>query len=220
MSLLEVRAERARTESNVLQLANRIKLLERAEKNARKRIEKARSRAKTIEARREETAAARRRRAAAAAEAERKTLRLSTKLHVEKEQRNHEIERKITEQRERKRAMALTVKAQRSRGEKMRSKSERREDKAMRRRNVATRAQRDLMKTKRDNSFDQTTVQARQRYDRQVAEERTARRKVEAKERKLRRKEHTLLRSLQQTQIETDAAFSSLEDVLSNEGQR
>ena len=100
----------------------------------------------------------------------------------------------------------------------MRSKSERREDKAMRRRNVATRAQRDLMKTKRDNSFDQTTVQARQRYDRQVAEERTARRKVEAKERKLRRKEHTLLRSLQQTQIETDAAFSSLEDVLSNEG--
>ena len=62
MSLLEVRAERARTESNVLQLANRIKLLERAEKNARKRIEKARSRAKTIAARREETAAARRRR--------------------------------------------------------------------------------------------------------------------------------------------------------------
>ena len=213
-SLLAVRAERAKTESNVLQLANRIKLLERAEKNARKRIEKARQRARAIEARREETERARLRREAAAARVAQRTLRMSTKLHMEKEQRSQEIERKLQDERERKRAMAISVKAQRARGEKVRAKSQRAAERSMRRKNLEVRTLRDLNKTKRDAGCDETTQLARERYNEKVVMERKARLKVEAKERKLREKEHKMLRALQQTQLETDAAFASLEDVL------
>ena len=184
-SLLAVRAERAKTESNVLQLANRIKLLERAEKNARKRIEKARQRARAIEARREETEQARLRREAAAEKVAQRTLRLTTKLHVEKEQRSQEIERKLRDERERKRAMAITVKAQRARGEKVRAKAQRKAERSMRRRNLEVRSLRDLNKTKRDAGFDETTQLARERYNAKVVLERKARLKVEVKERKV-----------------------------------